>query len=237
MSRKKKSTNNGNGHNGNGHKVIVNKSKSNRIVITAKTANQKLLLKSIKENIITIVYGCCGTGKTRLSVLNGLRDFRAGKFEKIIFTRPCIAANGENLGYLPGDLNEKIHPYLYPIFNFLSEYLDDNAVDNLIKDGKIITLPLAFQRGVTFENAYVVLDEAQNSRPEQVRMFLTRIGHNCKVVITGDPEQTDISGINGITDAVERLKGVKNLGIVKFGKEDIIRHPIVAEIEEKYLDK
>jgi len=232
MSKKK---NNGNG---NGHDVIkkdVTK-KDNKVVIQAKTQNQKLFLKSVRDNTVTIVHGVCGTGKTRLAVLSALKAFKQDKYDKIIFTRPCIEANGESLGYLPGDLNEKIHPYMLPIFDFLSEYLDSNTINHYMKDNKIITLPLAYHRGLTFRNAFVIGDEFQNTTPEQVRMFLTRIGENCKIVITGDPRQTDISGTNGLVDAVERLEGVNSLGIIEFTEVDILRNPIVIEIEKKYTN-
>ena len=232
MSKKK---NNGNG---NGHDVIkkdVTK-KDNKVVIQAKTQNQKLFLKSVRDNTVTIVHGVCGTGKTRLAVLSALKAFKQDKYDKIIFTRPCIEANGESLGYLPGDLNEKIHPYMLPIFDFLSEYLDSNTINHYMKDNKIITLPLAYHRGLTFRNAFVIGDEFQNTTPEQVRMFLTRIGENCKVIITGDPRQTDISGKNGLVDAVERLEGVNSLGIIEFTEVDILRNPIVIEIEKKYTN-
>ena len=169
-----------------------------------------------------------------LAVVSGLKEFVSGQYKKMIFTRPCVEANGENLGFLPGDLNEKISPYMYPIFDFLSDYLNAKQIEEYIKSEFITTLPLAFMRGVTFKDAFVILDEAQNTKPEQIRMFLTRIGDNCKVVLTGDPNQTDIGTKNGLVDACERLKGVSSLDIVKFTNDDIIRNPIVAEIEERY---
>jgi len=230
---KRKNNGKDNGKNNNIIKDI--KLKSKRIIITARSDNQKKLLKSIKDNLVTIVYGPAGTGKTKLAVLNGLRDLLNSKFNKIIFTRPCVEANGEELGYLPGDLNEKIHPYMIPIFNFLSEYLSSNQINELIKEEKIITLPLAYQRGITFSNAFVILDESQNTLPSQIRMFLTRIGENCKIVITGDPDQTDIKGVNGLSDAIERLDRIYELGIIEMFEEDVIRHPIVKEIEQRYL--
>ncbi len=238
MSRKKKNGNsNGDNISNDGAKEGSRRVKiktKKPIIISARGSNQKKLLKSIKENLITIVSGYPGSGKTLLSVVSGLREFMMGNYEKMIFTRPCVEANGESLGFLPGDLNEKIHPYMIPIFDFLSDYLTPQEIESLINCGKIITLPLAFQRGCTFKDSFVILDEGQNTRPEQVRMFLTRIGDNCKVVITGDPYQSDIKGKNGLVDAIERLDGVNNLGIVYFGKEDILRNPIVAEIEERY---
>ena len=207
-----------------------------RVSVTARSEHQKELLKSIKENLVTIVSGPPGSGKTLLSVVSGLREFIMGKYKKMIFTRPCVEAVGENLGFLPGDLHEKIQPYMLPIFDFLSDYLTPKQIEGYLKSEEILTLPLAFQRGITFRNSFVLLDEAQNTMPEQIRMFLTRIGENCKVVITGDPLQSDIREKNGLVDACERLVGIDNLGIVQFSKEDILRNPIVVEIEERYKD-
>jgi len=236
MSRKKR---NGNGiSNVNGSEIETEEVKTNkttkRVMITARGDNQKQLLKSIKENLVTIAAGPPGCGKTMIAVVSGLREFVMGKYKKMIFTRPCVEANGENLGFLPGDLNEKIHPYMYPIFDFLSDYLTPKQIEGHIKEEKIMTLPLAFMRGYTFRNSFVILDEGQNTTPEQIRMFLTRIGENCKVVITGDPLQTDIKGKNGLVDACERLDGVNDLGIVRLEKIDIVRNPIVSEIEDRY---
>ena len=236
---KRKRNGNGNGNSNekeNGSEVeVIKKAKTKtRIIVAARGKNQKILLKSIKENLVTIVAGPAGTGKIMLAVVSCLREFIMGKYDRMIFTRPCVEANGENLGFLPGDLNEKIHPYMYPIFDFLSDYLAPKQIEGYIKAETIATLPLAFMRGVTFRNAFVLLDEAQNTTPEQIRMFLTRIGENCKVVITGDPLQTDIPSKNGLVDACERLQGVNGLGIVTLSREDIARNPIVAEIEERY---
>jgi len=238
MTRKKK---NGN-KNGNGVEIIEKKEDiktikiipKKQLIIIAKTPHQKEFLKSIKENLVTIVTGPAGSGKSRLSVVSGLKEFIEGNCKKLIFTRPCVEANGENLGFLPGNLNEKIHPYMYPVFDFLSEYLTSKQMEDMIKAEKIMTLPLAYQRGITFKRAFVLLDEGQNTTPSQVRMFLTRIGDNCKIIINGDPDQSDIKGKNGLVDACERLEGVKDLKIVRFDESDIIRNPIVAEIEERY---
>jgi len=237
MSKRKKSTNGNGSENGSVTKNELENKKSytkQRVSVTARSPHQIELLKSIKENLVTIVAGPPGSGKTMLSVVSGLREFIMGKYKKMIFTRPCVEAVGENLGFLPGDLHEKIHPYMYPIFDFLSDYLTPKQIEAYLKSEDILTLPLAFQRGMTFRNSFVLLDEAQNTRPEQIRMFLTRIGENCKVVITGDPLQSDIREKNGLVDAVERLRGVDNLGIVEFSKEDILRNPIVADIEDRY---
>jgi phosphate starvation-inducible protein PhoH and related proteins len=229
---KKKGNGNGNGNNSQ----IIEKIIKPKISITAKNDNQKLLLKSIKENLITIASGPAGTGKTLLSVVSGLRDFTRDKYKKIIFTRPCVEANGENLGFLPGNLNEKIHPYMYPIFSFLSDYLSHSQIEEYLKEEKIMTLPLAYMRGVTFTEAFVLLDESQNTTPEQVRMFLTRIGEKSKIVLTGDPFQSDVRGKNGLDDACERLCGVEDIGIIRLTKEDIVRSPMVAKIEDRYRE-
>lgn len=235
MSRKKK-----NGKNNEKENITVKTKKAvtkKQISITAKTLHQKEFLKSIKENIVTIVAGPAGSGKTFLAVTNALKGFIEGNYKKIIFTRPCVEANGENLGFLPGNLNEKIHPYMLPIFDFLLKYLSSKQIEDMMKSEKIMTLPLAFMRGMNFHDAFVIFDESQNSTPKQMRMFLTRIGDNCKIIINGDPDQSDIKVKNGLVDACERLEGVKDLKIIKFDERDIIRHPIVAEIEKKYKEE
>lgn len=207
-----------------------------KISISAKTKNQRDLLKSIKSNLITIASGPPGTGKTLLSVVSALDAFFQCRYGKIIFTRPCIEAAGESIGFLPGDLNEKISPYMMPIMDYLSDYMDKNQIARMMNNEDIQTVPLAFMRGCSFRNAFVLLDEAQNTTPKQMKMFLTRIGENCKVVLTGDPNQSDISGLNGLTDMTTRLEGVSDIGIVNLYEEDIMRHDIVKLIEEKYDD-
>lgn len=174
------------------------------------------------------------THNTLISVNRCLDEFIKGNYDKMIFTRPCIEANGENLGFLPGNLNEKIYPYMMPIFDFLGDYLDYKQIEMLIKENRIQTLPLAYMRGVTFRNAFVLADEFQNTKPEQMKMFLTRIGDGCKIVITGDPKQSDIKGKNGLSHAIELLSDVDGIGVVKFNEDDILRHPMVAIIEKKY---
>ena len=205
-----------------------------KLILSAKTENQRLLLNSIKNNIITIASGPAGTGKTLISVFCALESFFNMQYGKIIFTRPCVEADGENLGFLPGDLNDKIAPYMIPIFDFLDSYMDKVTIERMILDGKITTLPLAFMRGSSFQNSFVLLDEFQNTTPKQIKMFLTRIGKNSKVVLTGDPNQSDIKGVNGLTDILTRLEDVPNVGIVKLTEEDIMRHEIVKMIEKKY---
>jgi phosphate starvation-inducible PhoH-like protein len=205
-----------------------------KVTLSAKTENQKQLFKSIKHNVITIATGPPGTGKTLISVVSALKSLIDCKYGKIIFTRPCIEADGENLGFLPGDLNEKISPYMMPIFDFLSGYLDKVQIEKMILNGNIMTIPLAFMRGITFENSFVLLDECQNTTPKQMKMVLTRIGENSQVVMTGDPNQSDIKGTNGLVDIVTRLDNVPDIGIVRFTEEDIVRHGIVKIIEKRY---
>jgi phosphate starvation-inducible protein PhoH and related proteins len=246
MPRRKKKANgngteNGNG-NGNGNNENIVKSSDvfsmktkKKVSISARSFNQKELFRSIEKNIVTIAAGPAGCGKTKIAVCSSLIGLLKGDYEKMIFSRPCVEAEGENLGFLPGNFNDKIYPYMMPIFNFMSEYLDKHQIEELIKNDVFITLPLAYQRGLTFSNAFVILDEAQNTTPRQMRMFLTRIGDGCKVIVDGDPNQSDIRGKNGLIDAVKRLEGMEGIGIVELTDEDIVRHPIVAKIENKYL--
>lgn len=212
--------------------ILINLKKE--IYIAPKTPNQKELFESIEKNIITFVTGCPGSGKTFISVICALDKLLKGEVDRLIFSRPCIEAGGENLGFLPGDFNDKISPYMIPIFDFVSEYLEKGQIEELIRRGIIVTLPLAFQRGITFKNACVVLDESQNTTIQQMKMFLTRIGDNCKILVTGDLNQSDIKGKNGLADAVVRLEDMENVGIIKFTEEDILRNPIVKEIEKRY---
>jgi len=147
-------------------------------------------------------------------------------------TRPCIEANGEHLGFLPGDFNDKIYPYMLPVFDCILKYMDKKQLDNMISEGIIMTLPLAFQRGITFSDSIVVGDEFQNTIPAQVRMFLTRKGPNSKIIMTGDIKQSDIKGKNGLIDACERLEGLDNLDIIEL--EEPVRDPIIKDIENRY---
>lgn len=215
----------------NASTVKINKK---NISLTAKTENQKKFLKSIRYNKITICHGPPGSGKTRLSVLNGFRDFLRGHYNKLIFTRPCIEAEGERLGHLPGGLNEKISPYMIPIFDFLFEYCSVADLEEYINNNKIMTLPLAYHRGVNFTESFVVLDEAQNTTIGQMKMFLTRLDKKSKIIINGDLGQSDIKERNGLVDAVDRLKDINNIGIIQLNEDDIMRDPLIKEIECKY---
>jgi len=200
----------------------------------AKNEEQKDVLRSIDENLITIIAGSPGVGKTFLATMQGISDVLKGKYQKLILSRPCVEAFGENLGFLPGDFHSKIQPYMIPIMDILEDNLSAGAILSLIETKTIRTIPLAFMRGIEFKNSFVILDEAQNTIPSQIYMLLTRIGKNCKIVITGDPNQSDIPETNGLVDAIDRLAGMNDIGIVQLSPKSIIRHPIIEEIEARY---
>ena len=240
MSRKKRSATSSNGSidsvngdkNSEKHENNIVTRLKNKVIIRAKDEKQCNAIKSIGENQVTVLTGIAGSGKTYIAVSCALKEFLKGKYERMIFTRPCVEANGEKLGYLPGDFNEKISPYMLPIFNILMKFLYKKHIDNLIADGKILTLPLAFQRGISFENSFCILDESQNTVPSQVRMFLTRMSQDSKVDITGDLRQSDIRGKNGLQDICDRMVGVTGLDIIELTEP--IRHPLIIEIENRY---
>jgi phosphate starvation-inducible protein PhoH len=176
------------------------------------------------------------THNTFLAVSYGLQMLMRGKYERLLFTRPVVEA-GESLGFLPGGIEEKLGPYMIPIFDILGENLSKHDLLSLIEEKKLVTLPLAFMRGITFKNTYAVLDEGQNATPSQVRLFLTRVGEKSKAVITGDPSQSDIRGVSGLEDAIQRLNGVPELEIIHLDASCVVRHPIVSAIDSRYAKK
>ena len=208
--------------------------KKYEIILTAMNDEQKQLIKEINKNLITFVTGKPGTGKTFISTILGLIGLLENKYKKLILTRPCVEAFGESLGFLPGNYNEKIGPYMIPIFDAISEYIPQKDLEKLVLDKRIITLPLAYHRGCTFSNSFVIADEFENTIPSQMRLFLTRTGKNSKVVVTGDLAQTDIEGMNGLQDAIKRLKGVEGIGMIEMSAKAIVRNPIIEKIEEEY---
>ncbi|MEO9387032.1 MULTISPECIES: PhoH family protein [Chromobacterium] len=198
-----------------------------------RTERQRRYLGAMRESVITFGMGPAGTGKTYVCGAYAADELAAARITKIIITRPAVEA-GEKLGYLPGELEDKYAPYLAPFRDVLDERLGKSHVDLLLKRGRIEASPLAYMRGRTFRDAFVILDEAQNTTPEQMRMFLTRIGENCRVVVNGDVRQQDIKGQSGLADAAARLGWIPQVSIVEFTAEDIVRSDIVSDIIQSY---
>ncbi|WP_394943942.1 PhoH family protein [uncultured Ilumatobacter sp.] len=202
--------------------------------VKPKTAGQKRYVDTIAKNVITFGIGPAGTGKSWLAVAMAVRALQAKEVERIILTRPAVEA-GERLGFLPGDLMAKIDPYLRPLYDALYDMLDVEGVQRLIEKQVIEVAPLAFMRGRTLNNSFIILDEAQNTTPEQMKMFLTRIGFGSRVVVTGDVTQVDIAGNkSGLLSLEQTLAGIDNLAFVKLGSADVVRHKIVADIVRAY---
>jgi phosphate starvation-inducible protein PhoH and related proteins len=203
--------------------------------VTAKTVGQKKYLDAIRKHDITFGIGPAGTGKTYLAVAMALSALRDGKVSRIILTRPAVEA-GEALGFLPGDLYEKITPYLRPLHDALHDMLPAEEIQKHTERGTIEIAPLAYMRGRTLNGAFIILDEAQNSTAEQMLMFLTRLGHGSKAVITGDETQIDLPPHkhSGLLEAHRALKNVEGIAIVEFGKRDVVRHPLVQRIITAY---
>ena len=203
--------------------------------IHAKTLNQLNYLKAINKNDLVFGIGPAGTGKTYVAVVNSLAKLKAGEIKKIVLTRPAVEA-GESLGFLPGDLKEKVDPYLRPLYDALYEVLGKKQTDDLIEKGVIEIAPLAYMRGRTLENAYVILDEAQNTTYNQMKLFLTRLGFNSKMVVTGDITQIDLPKRieSGLINAIKILKDVIGIEIIAFERVDVIRHPLVQKVLARY---
>lgn len=210
-------------------------------IIKAKTVGQKQYIQAIKDNTIVIGVGPAGTGKTYLAVAMAVKAFRAHEVNKIILTRPAVEA-GEKLGFLPGDLQDKVDPYLRPLYDALFDMLGPESFARQQERGCIEVAPLAYMRGRTLDDAFIILDEAQNTTPEQMKMFLTRLGFNSKIVITGDITQIDLpeKRKSGLIEAVRVLKNVDDIAIKRFSDKDVVRHKLVQDIikaYEKYKDE
>ena len=203
-----------------------------------KTLNQKIYLKALEENDICFALGPAGTGKTYLAVMFALKYLKTFKARRIILVRPIVEA-GEKLGFLPGDLKEKIDPYLIPIYDALYDAMGKETVTKMIDKGSIEVAPLAYMRGRTLDNAIVILDEAQNATLTQMKMFLTRLGYNSKMIITGDITQIDLPHPNhsGLIEATSLLHDVKGIKVINFQRDDVMRHPLVFKIIEKYENR
>ncbi len=204
-------------------------------LIKSKTVGQKKYVDAITKNTITISVVPAGTGKTYLAVALAASAYKAKQVEKIILTRPAVEA-GEKLGFLPGDLQEKVNPYLRPLYDGLQEMFGLETYQKLIEKGAIEVAPLAYMRGRTLSNAFIILDEAQNTTKEQMKMFLTRLGENSKMVVTGDLTQTDLpeGKKSGLKDAVTILKNIEGLAICFLTEKDVVRHPLVQAIVKAY---
>jgi phosphate starvation-inducible PhoH-like protein len=202
--------------------------------VRPKTAGQKRYIDAIRENVITFGLGPAGTGKSWLAVAMAVQALQSKQVQRIILTRPAVEA-GERLGFLPGDLMAKIDPYLRPLYDALYDMIEPEGAQKLLERQMVEVAPLAFMRGRTLNNSFIILDEAQNATPEQMKMFLTRIGFGSKVVVTGDTTQIDVpDGRSGLLGLERTLEGIEGLSFIRLGAGDVVRHRIVADIVAAY---
>ena len=222
-----------NGFSNEENESIVYGSSGKRIY--AKTSNQKKIVDLHEKNDLLFVIGPAGTGKTYVSVALGVKALKEKKIKKIIITRPVVEA-GENLGFLPGDLQDKIDPYLKPIYDALEDMIPVQKMKKFIENKTIEIAPLAYMRGRTLKNAFILLDEAQNTTESQLKMFLTRLGQNSKMIVTGDISQVDLRNnqSSGLIDAQNKLKGISGIGFTFLDSTDVLRHSLVKKILDKY---
>ena len=204
--------------------------------IVPRTIAQTHYMRELVSNEVIFALGPAGTGKTYIAVAQAVSQLITGSVQRLILSRPAVEA-GEKLGFLPGDMKDKVDPYLRPLYDALNDCLPAEQVERRIASGEIEIAPIAFMRGRTLADAFIILDEAQNTTPAQMKMFLTRFGEGSRMVICGDPRQTDLPGgmaASGLNDAVGRLDGVESIAMVRFGAGDVVRHPIVGRIVEAY---
>jgi len=203
--------------------------------IRPKTGGQRAFVASIAKNTLTFGIGPAGTGKTFLAIVMAVRALKEREISRIVLSRPAVEA-GEKLGFLPGDLKEKVDPYLRPLYDALGESLDDATVGKYLERGVIEVAPLAYMRGRTLSDAYVILDEAQNTSREQLKMFLTRLGSGSKMIVSGDVTQIDLprGALSGLVEAEGLFTGIDSVGIVRMTESDIVRHPLVAKLVAAY---
>jgi phosphate starvation-inducible protein PhoH and related proteins len=198
--------------------------------IKPQNANQAALMQAMASHHLVVAVGPAGTGKTYLAITAAVEALEAGKVDRIILSRPAIEA-GETLGFLPGALEEKMAPYLRPLYDALNDRLGSKRLKQLIHDGAIEIAPIGFMRGRTLNNAFVVIDEAQNCTYTQIKMLLTRLGWHSTMVLTGDPDQTDLlEGMSGLTNIAKRLEQVSGIAVVRLSERDVVRHPLVASM-------
>ena len=209
--------------------------RTERRLIAPRSPNQAAYLRLLERHDLVFALGPAGTGKTYLAVAMAVAMLKQRRVDRIILSRPAVEA-GERLGFLPGDLKEKVDPYLRPLYDALQDMLPEGKLQQRIETEQIEIAPLAYMRGRTLSNAYVILDEAQNTTPSQMKMFLTRLGENARMVVTGDPTQSDLPpGMpSGLGDAVGKLRSLKAVGVVQFDQKDVVRHPLVSEIINAY---
>ena len=200
--------------------------------VKPRTEGQRALMEAIRDYNLTLAMGPAGTGKTYLAIASAVAALEAGEIERIILSRPAMEA-GESLGYLPGDMHEKMAPFLRPLYDALGDRMGGKRVRQYIEDGTIEIAPVGFMRGRTLNNSFVVIDEAQNCTYAQLKMLLSRLGWNSTMVVTGDPDQSDLlHGLSGLADICARLEKVESIGVVRLEQKDIVRHPLVAEMLE-----
>ncbi|MGE4410134.1 MAG: PhoH family protein [Sphingobium sp.] len=213
-------------------KVMI---RTRKKTIVPRSGTQATYMEELARKDMIFALGPAGTGKTYLAVAQAVSQLITGSVDRLILSRPAVEA-GERLGFLPGDMKEKVDPYLRPLYDALYDTLPAEQVERRIASGEIEIAPLAFMRGRTLANAFIILDEAQNTTVAQMKMFLTRFGEGSRMVICGDPKQVDLPtpGISGLADAVERLEGVEGIATVRFTTADVVRHPIVGRIVEAY---
>lgn len=219
-------------------KDIANRENSIRTrnaIITPRSVNQACYVQALRESSMTFGLGPAGTGKTFLAVAMAVSHLLEGRVEKIVLTRPAVEA-GEKLGFLPGDMREKVDPYLRPLYDALGKMISMEQTEKRLEQGDIEVAPLAFMRGRTLSNAFVILDEAQNTSPMQMKMFLTRFGENCRMVVCGDPSQVDLPNgtPSGLYHALKVLKGINDISFIQFNADDVVRHPLVGDIVRAY---
>ena len=203
--------------------------------VEPRSENQRRYIDAMSRHDLTFGLGAAGTGKTYLAVASAVQRLRKGKIRRIVVTRPVVEA-GEHLGFLPGDLQQKLNPYLRPIYDALRDMIEPDDLSRLEEAGVIEIAPLAYMRGRTLSNAFVILDEGQNTSISQMKMFLTRLGEGSSMVVTGDPSQNDLARgqRSGLVDAVRRLRGFDNIGVVEFDSSDVVRHALVSKIVRAY---
>lgn len=213
------------------------RSRKKKVEIIPRNISQEDYLLSIEDNTITFGVGPAGTGKTLIATLMAIEALKSGKIDRIVITRPAVGVSGEEHGFLPGTLIEKMAPWTRPIFDIFDEYYSPQQLENMIEDNVVEVAPLAYMRGRTFKDSFIIFDEAQNSTSEQMKMILTRIGEGCKMVVTGDLNQHDRgTTINGLQDLVARYNKspVDEIRVVQFSNDDIERHPIISSVLSLY---